>query len=102
MRSAAARSREEIGVGSLAILQGLQIEVASINSNPLRCFTWEQGAASNWVAGLRYRFHNGRLPLVCQIPDLFPCITKPIGVLEVRHGRSEVGNVPITRIRCGC
>src|SRR5438067_13884712 len=83
MRSAAARSREETALGSQAMLQGLQIEVATIDSNALRCFAWEQGAASRRLAGLRYRFHN-RLPLVFHIPDLFPCITNPIGVLKVR------------------
>src|SRR6266496_3090539 len=101
MRSAAARSREETGVGSQAILQGLQIEVASVNPNPLRCFGWEQSAASRWLAGLRNGFHDG-FPLVFHIPDLFPLITLPIGVLEIRHGRSEVSNVPITRIQRGC
>ena len=97
MRSAAARSREETAFGSQAILQGLQIEVATVDPNPLRCFVWEQ-VCFQGLAGLRNGFHNA-LPLVFHIPDLFPCITKPIGVLEVRQVRSDVENVSIARIR---
>src|SRR5438552_16675950 len=96
MRSAAARSREETALGSQAMLQGLQIEVATIDSNPLGCFAWEQGAASRRLAGLRYRFHN-RLPLVFIIPDLFPCITNPVTVLAFLQGGSVVGHDPTIR-----
>src|SRR5512132_1935742 len=98
MISAAPRSREGTALSSHFILQCFQIEVATVDSNSLRCFGWEPGAASRGLAGLRNGFHN-RLPLVFHIPDLFPCITNPIGVLEVRQSRSDVSNVAITRIR---
>src|SRR6266487_559474 len=44
--SAAARSREWTALGSRFILQVLQIEVATVDSNRLGCFWWDGGACA--------------------------------------------------------
>src|SRR5215470_626985 len=81
MISAAARSREQTVVGNQAILQRLQIEVATVDPNALRRFSRDQPIRGS-LPSLRNGFHNS-FPLLFHISDLFSRITNPIGVLEV-------------------
>src|ERR1041384_5378374 len=96
MISAAARSRGQTGVGSHAMLQRFQIEVATVDPNPLRCFRRDQPIGGS-LASLRNGFHNG-FPLLLHISDLLSRVTDSVGVLEVCQVSSDIGNVAITRV----
>src|ERR1043166_9143460 len=96
MISAAARSREQTGVGSQAILQRLQIEVATVDPNPLRCFRRDQPIGGG-LASLRNGFYYG-FPLLLHISDLFSRVTDPVGVLEVCQVGSDIADIAITRV----
>src|SRR5262245_13932909 len=93
MISAAERSLEQNGGGSQAILQCLQIEVATVDPYPLRCFSRDQPMRGSFPT-LRNGFHNG-FPFLFHISDLFARITNSVGILEVRQVGSDIGDIAI-------
>src|SRR5215211_938815 len=90
MIRAAPRSRESGALSSRSILQGLEIEIASVNSNPLCCF-WRNRKARRALAGLRGGFYQG-FPLVLQVTDHSCLISQAAGAFKVRKVASEVEN----------
>src|SRR6266508_6202189 len=88
MMSAAARFREETALCNRFILQGLEIEVAIIDSNALRRFLRNQLAGTG-LASLRDRLHNA-FPLRFQITNSLPSNTSAVGVLKVGHVKGNV------------
>src|ERR1041384_7918144 len=96
MISAAARSRGQNGAGTQAMLQRFQIEVATVDPNPPRCFRRDQPIGGG-LASLRNGFHNG-FPLLLHISDLLSRVTDPVGVLEVCQVGSDIADIAITRV----
>src|SRR6266480_622872 len=68
--SAAPRSRQRTALGSRFILQALQIEVATVDSNRLGCFWWNRGACAGLacVNNARQGGDLGRVPKQNALP----------------------------------
>src|SRR4030095_659405 len=96
MMSAAPRCLKSGTLSSKSILECFQIEVASVNSNPLCCFPWDQLALRR-LAGLRNSLYHP-FPLVLNAAECSLSIASPTGVLEDGQLRSQIENVCVSRV----
>src|SRR4029453_10442283 len=91
MMSAAPRCSERSLLITESILPKFQIEVAIVNSDPLRCLRWEQLASLRGLARLRDRFYDA-FPLKLKTADPSLSISSATAVFEVWQFGGKIEN----------